>query len=319
MKKRYVLLAGLLAVTVFAAGCGKEKKEEVPETVPITATPAPESAKKDSGLVDMQVSKEDTSIKNVLGTKTATASKFVLINKTGDDVASVYIRPHTEEDDDESWGEDLIKGRFVLKDGDKALYYYEKGEKDEDGNPVTSYDVRVAYTDEDRYECFFRKLPFSAISQLTLRMDGDGEGALPFATYLSGSSKKEISTLNEVKKRVGLLEDEDQDYDHDSDETDEITDYTEPEPDAEPEPEQPEDVEPNPGDELSDPISVAEEFIGQSLESLMDTCGAPTGSDYQDEPESGKTGYHYYSIGDTTFTVSTIVDENGNEIVAGIW
>ena len=51
------------------------------------------------------------------------------------------------------------------------------------------------------------------------------------------------------------------------------------------------------------------------------SCGSPIpqptaqGSSYEDDPETGKTGFHYYS----NFTVSTTVDENGNEIVAGIW
>ena len=68
-----------------------------------------------------------------------------------------------------------------------------------------------------------------------------------------------------------------------------------------------------------DPVAVAESFIGQSLDALKGACGVPPGSDSQDEPETGKTGYHYYTIGDSTFTVSTTVDENGNEIVAGVW
>lgn len=320
MKKRYIILAGLLAVTVFAAGCGKEE-ETAPENVQVTATPAPESSA-GSELVDMQQSAdEDTIIKNVLGTKTASSSKFILVNKTGDDVASVYIRPHTEDDDDDTWGEDLIDGRFILKDGDKAVYYYEKGEKDDSGNPVTSYDIRIAYTDTERYECFFRKLPFSAITQLTLRMDGEGESALPFATYLSEGNKKEVSTLEDVKRRVGMLDSEDSEEDQDDDSED---DYTEaqptPTPDGGEEPAPPEDDDS--GDDTQDgedPVSVAEGFIGQSLDALEGVCGQPTGSDYQDEPETGKTGYHYYTIGNTTFTVSTTVDENGNEIVAGVW
>ena len=64
-----------------------------------------------------------------------------------------------------------------------------------------------------------------------------------------------------------------------------------------------------------DPGSVAEEYIGQSFDNLVNACGEPTGSDWVDEPESGETGYHYYD----SFTVSTVIDENGNEIVAGVW
>ena len=43
--------------------------------------------------------------------------------------------------------------------------------------------------------------------------------------------------------------------------------------------------------------------------------GSPNGSDYEDEPESGKTGYYYYD----TFTVSTTFDDDGNEVVSGVW
>ena len=64
-----------------------------------------------------------------------------------------------------------------------------------------------------------------------------------------------------------------------------------------------------------DMISIAEQYIGQSLDALEGACGSPQGSSYEDDPETGKTGFHYYS----NFTVSTTVDENGNEIVAGIW
>ena len=64
-----------------------------------------------------------------------------------------------------------------------------------------------------------------------------------------------------------------------------------------------------------DMISSAEQYIGQSLDALEGACGSPQGSSYEDDPETGKTGFHYYS----NFTVSTTVDENGNEIVAGIW
>ena len=70
----------------------------------------------------------------------------------------------------------------------------------------------------------------------------------------------------------------------------------------------------NPGNG-EDMISTAEQYIGQPLDALEGACGSPQGSSYEDDPETGKTGFHYYS----NFTVSTTVDENGNEIVAGIW
>ena len=41
MKKRYLILAGLLVMTVAAAGCGKKKTTET-APVEVTATPTPE-------------------------------------------------------------------------------------------------------------------------------------------------------------------------------------------------------------------------------------------------------------------------------------
>lgn len=324
MKKRYMILGGLLALTVFAAGCGKDK-EEAPK-VEITVTPTPQEKKEE--LVDMQKSTDDIdAIANVIGTKTATASRFVILNKTGADIASINIRPHTE-DEDAGWGDDLVNGKFVLKNNDKAVYYYDKNAKDDEGKTVTSYDVRIFYTDTDRYECYFRDLPFGKIKQLTLRMDGTGDDALPFATYLSEGSTKEYSTLNDVKKRVGMT---DSQYDEDSDSEASDSQYSNSDDSSQADPtptpdggstDNPGDGSDNGGDDGSsgeDPIAMAESYIGQSLDALKGACGDPSGSDYQDEPETGKTGYHYYTIGDSTFTVSTTVDENGNEIVAGVW
>ena len=323
MKTRYMILGGLLALTVFAVGCGKDK-EETPK-VEITVTPTPQEKKEE--LVDMQKSTDDIdAIVNVIGTKTATASRFVILNKTGADIASINIRPHTE-DEDAGWGDDLVNGKFVLKNNDKAVYYYDKNAKDDEGKSVTSYDVRIFYTDTDRYECYFRDLPFAKIKQLTLRMDGTGEDALPFVTYLSEGSTKEYSTLNDVKRRVGMTDsqdDEDSDSEN-SDSQDNNSDSSQTNPTPTPDSDStdnPDDGSNNGGDDGGtgeDPVAVAESFIGQSLDALKGACGDPSGSDYQDEPETGKTGYHYYTIGDSTFTVSTTVDENGNEIVAGVW
>ena len=65
----------------------------------------------------------------VIGDKTSTASKLILVNGTGAAVKGLYIRPTTDDDDD--WGTELINGLFTLNDGDKALYYYEPDEKED--------------------------------------------------------------------------------------------------------------------------------------------------------------------------------------------
>ena len=311
MKKRYIILAGILAVTAFASGCGKEKEDTSKQEPQVTVAPAEVTDKdtNDNDLVNMQKS-TDEDIKNVIGTKTATASKVILINQTGADVARIYIRPNTDDDD---WGDELVDGKFTLKNGDKALYYFDKNQKDEDGKTVTSYDIRITYTDEDRSECFFLKIPLQNITQITLRMDGTGEDAIPYATYLSGSTKKETSTLNEVKQRLGLLDSDNED-DDDQDNNNQNTDATPtPQPSAPtatPAPNNGSDTNPEDPD-----ASEAEKYIGQSLDSLISAIGEPEGSDYENEPETGETGYHYYP----SFTVSTTVDEAGNEVVAGVW
>ena len=64
-----------------------------------------------------------------------------------------------------------------------------------------------------------------------------------------------------------------------------------------------------------DTIDKATGYIGQSMDDLIASIGSPQYDEYEDEPDTGKTGYHYYS----NFTVSTTVDEDGNEIVTGIW
>lgn len=336
MKKRYLMLAGLLVLTIAAAGCGK-KKETQTTPVEASATPAPEVTKK-VDMVDMQQTTDDLNIKNIMGEKTATASKVVFINETGDDIEAVYIRRHTEDGDDEDnlWGDDLVKNAFVWKDKEKALYYLQPNAEGTTNKMTSSYDIRITYTEEDKNECFFRDIPLGTISQITLCMDGQDEDAIPYAKYLTESTKREVSTLNDVKKRLGMTADDSEDTDRDQEDldaprsdsddssgsgqdADSENGYQDPgdgqEPGTTDDQEDPGNTQPEEPDTGEDLISVAEQYIGQSLGALEGACGSPQGSSYEEDPETGKTGFHYYS----NFTVSTTVDENGNEIVAGIW
>ncbi len=321
MKKRYLILTALLVTALAAAGCGKKKTEETPQEAQVTVAPAEntDTANSDEGtLVDMQKS-EDSDIKNVIGDKTTTASKLIIVNGTGSDIAGIYVRP-TSDDDDE-WGDELVKGLFTLKSGDKALYYYDKNVKDADGKTVTSFDIRIVYADESMTDCYFRKLPLTTITQITLKMDGSGDDAIPYATYLTANSKKETSTLNEVKKRLGLDDNSDSSDQEDAEPTDTPTPTPEAtDPTATPVPDNPTadptatPVPDNPGND-GPTADQAKSYIGQPLSSLIAALGEANGSDYENEPETGETGYHYYD----TFTVSTTVDESGNEVVAGVW
>ena len=314
MKKRYLVLAALLLTAMAVAGCGKKKGEDTAKDAQATVAPAENTdtaqADEDS-LVEMQKSEEED-IKNIIGDKTTTSSKLVLINGTGATVKGLYIRPTTDDDDD--WGTELINGLFTLADGDKALYYYEPDEKDADGNTVTSYDIRIVYEDEDYTDCYFRKLPLKLITQITLCMDGTAEDGIPYATYLTGSSKKETSTLSEVMARLGLDDSDSSEDDSDENNVTPTPQETAPtvSPTENPQPTQTPSADTDPDDSSAD---AAKKYIGQPLSSLVAALGDANGSDYENEPETGETGYHYYD----SFTVSTTVDDSGNEIVAGVW
>ena len=190
MKKRYLILAGILAASMLAAGCGKKNSVAPEQKVEATVTPTvTEAAKTD--VVEMQTSTDDTAnIKNVMGTKSETTTSIVFTNKMGSAISAIYVRPTRDDgdDSDETWGSDLVNGKFTLADKDKAVYYMEKSQKDDDGNAVTSFDVRITFSDEEQNECFFRKLPLLTISQLSFCMDGEGEDGIPYSTYLASGS-----------------------------------------------------------------------------------------------------------------------------------
>ena len=341
MKKRYLILAGILAASMLAAGCGKKNSVAPEQKVEATVTPTvTEAAKTD--VVEMQTSTDDTAnIKNVMGTKSETTTSIVFTNKMGSAISAIYVRPTRDDgdDSDETWGSDLVNGKFTLADKDKAVYYMEKSQKDDDGNAVTSFDVRITFSDEEQNECFFRKLPLLTISQLSFCMDGEGEDGIPYATYLASGSTKEVSTLKDVKARLGIEDDSEESDSSDSstDSTDgtdsSSTDSTSSSADSSRDntdssdssstdspsaPSSDSSDDPDPTEAPSsdeDPASVATGYIGQSMTDLVNACGSPNGSDYEDEPESGKTGYYYSD----TFTVSTTFDDDGNEVVSGVW
>lgn len=105
-KKKYLAVAGLMALAVVISGCGKKNSgDSVVQATPtptqetaVTATPTPE-------LINM----EETTEKNIMGEKTSTASKVTIVNKTGSEVAAIYIRETPSDDsEDDEWGDDLV-------------------------------------------------------------------------------------------------------------------------------------------------------------------------------------------------------------------
>ena len=270
-KKKYLAVAGLMALAVVISGCGKKNSgDSVVQATPtptqetaVTATPTPE-------LINMEEAVE----KNVMGEKTSTASKVTIVNKTGSEVAAIYVRETPSDDsEDDEWGDDLVNGMFTLKNGENAVYYYEKG------SSSVTYDIRITYSDEEKNECFFRKLPLTTMKQITLRMDGSGDDSIPYATYLTASSTKEVSTLNDVKKRLGLSTD---DSDSDSSATPTPTDSSDDSsssnssnsdsnnanPTSTPSADNNSDPDDNDTDPTNSTIQKAESYIGMSIDDL---------------------------------------------------
>ena len=322
MKKRYYLFAVFAVLILALAGCGKKAGQEQGEAAKEETAKLSEAEAEaaEGSLVEMEKPTPTTvaaapaeEIQNEMGTKTQTASQVVLINQTGSEIADIFIRPALPagEDSDE-WGDEQTGHRFVLANGDNAVYYYDGSRKDEEGQVITSYDIRVSYSDVDRNECFFRRLPLTVMKELRLCMDGTGEDSIPYARYLTSTGSREYSTLEEVKKRLGLLDSEDQEEPEPTPTPAETAGTPTPTPAVTPD--HNEDANAGDGDADDVRIKQAESFIGQSLSSLESSLGAADSSEYVDEPETGMTGYHYYG----SFTVSTFMDGD-EEVVGGIW
>lgn len=319
IRKRYLAAIGLAVLAVAVSGCGKKNNGDSVVQETVSPTEAAVSPTVTPELVNMEATVE----KNVMGEKTSTASKVTIVNKTGFEIAAIYIR-ETPSDDDESesdeWGDDLVNGMFTLKSGDNAVYYYEKPK-----SSSTTYDIRISYTDEEKNECFFRELPLATIKQITLRMDGKDEDAIPYATYMTANSTKEISTLKDVKKRLGLSSDDDEENDSDTPIPTEAPDNTDdpsagtttPVPTAAPSDNTDDPGNDDPGNSNTGDATIqkAEMYIGMPIDELESAVGSAQSSEYDEDSAAGTTGYYYYS----NFTVSTSVDEDGNEIVTGVW
>lgn len=197
MKKKYLLLLSILAVCCMLGGCKKKKdaEKDIASEEPTIIT------KEDSvsdQVVEMQQGSniDKSTITNIMGTQTATASDVVITNLTGDDVSAFYARPSGEEE----WGDDYVAGKFTLKNNDRVLFYYERNA--EGGTTAAKYDLRVSFVDETMDDCFFRELTLTDIQELSLNV----EDGVPYVKYQSLSTKQQVSTLSEARKRMGLPE-----------------------------------------------------------------------------------------------------------------
>ncbi|MCF0133985.1 MAG: hypothetical protein HUJ72_08975 [Blautia sp.] len=307
MKKAYLFIAGLVLVSLLSSGCGKKKenaqqagqdKAEVTVTPTVQPTEAPQIVPIQQGTPTVTPEPE----KNVIGKKTENAEKITLANKTGGTIKEFYIRP---AGDDQNFGANMMVNGFVLKNGDVSTLYF-----DQTQNADGLFDLYVSYSEQNLSDCYFRSIPLPKISRIVLCMDTSGSDGIPYATYRIANGGNEVSTLNEVKERLGLLNAQKTQSAYDStaySQTDNYSSYNQGNTDYY--------EEEIPYIESSEGASAAEQFIGQSFSNLTESLGEPGGSSYEQEPETGETGYHYYN----GYTVSTIVDEEGNEIVAGVW
>ena len=157
-------------------------------------------------------------------------------------------------------------------------------------------------------------------------MDGEDEDAIPYATYVTSSGGSEVSTLNDVKERLGLDTDEDSDSATPTPVPDDSSvPSNEPDPTSTPVPAEPgdnnnNDTPSNGGDNTNteptdSTIETAKGYIGKSVDDLIGAVGDAQSSEWDNDETTGTSGYYYYP----NFTVATTVDESGNEVVSGVW
>ncbi len=198
MKRKYLLLIGILAVCCVLGGC--KKKTDAAKVSASSEEPAiiTKSDSVSGQVVEMQQgsSIDKSQITNVMGTQTATSGDLVITNLTGEDISAFYARAS----DDEDWGMDYVEGKFTLKNSDRALFYYDKEAKSSSGASITKYDLRVSFADESLDDCYFRELTLSDIEELSLNL----EDGVPYVKYQSLSTKQQVSTLSAARKRMGL-------------------------------------------------------------------------------------------------------------------
>ncbi len=338
MKKKYLLLIGILAVCCMLGGCKKKKDADK-----VSTSEEPTIITKENSVsgqvVEMQQGSgiDKSKITNIMGTKTDTASDLVVTNLTGAEISAFYARPSEEED----WGDDQIQGKFTLKNNDRALYYYEKD--------ASMYDLMVSFADGTD-DCFFRELTLSDIQELSLNID-DG---VPYVKYQSLSTKQQVSTLSAARKRMGLpdvgtsgnglsgsssqssgtknrtgtntngssgtgngasVADQPADDINNIDDGSGTT-ATEPEPTQAADPgDEGTDVPPGMDGQGQTMRDTAQGYVGQDMDNLVGEVGAANATEYGTDDAGDTVVYHYYD----GFTVSTTEGDDGEQTVTGIW
>ena len=346
MKKKYLLLIGILAVCSMLGGCKKKKEADKVSTSEEPTIITKEDSVSGQVVEMQQGSQIDKSkITNIMGTQTATTSDLVITNLTGDEISAFYAK----SSDGEDWGDDQIAGRFTLKNNDRALLYYEKD--------AARYDLMVSFAESSQMDdCYFRELTLSDIQELSLNI----EDGVPYVRYQSLSTKQQVSTLSAARERMGLeaLDTSGNSTDKSSgrgqstgttstvdkntntgtttgsssqpsatdpaagDDPADGTTTTTP---ADPGTTQPTTDPGDDGDVIppglddgqgQDMRDTAQGYVGDDMDDLVGEVGTANATEYGTDDATGDTiVYHYYD----GFTVSTVEGEDGGQTVTGIW
>lgn len=352
MKRRNIVIFTAAVAALMLSGCGAKSQPDATVTTTTTTTDTAAANTTETAVAPAQVVASPTptptvapsqvvqmtsnvtpvpedNIKNVIGNKTADASRVAMTNNTAGTISEIYIRvtpsSSDEADDDSTWGSDLISGSFTLPAQDKCAYYYASG-----GNSQM-YDIRITFTDDQADEFFFRSLPLTTIKELSFCQEGVDEDAIPYVIFTTNDNKK-YSTLNSVKQRLGISSDTSSDTSESSDTTEDYntdtsnTDSTDTENTSQTTEDTGEDnnssssSDDNGGNSQESSVdygngNAALDYVGGSLEDYIGNAGSPNDYTYENDDANGETGYYYYD----GYTISTTFDENGNEIISGVW
>lgn len=326
MKKYLFILACCMMVAAPSVSAATDSDELVSM---IRITPAPEqstenaeeaSDREDAAENGTEKKEADTKEKKTFGIKLDSSQEISVENKTGKLVTEILLRQSDVYYEDSYWEESYFNGTLSLEKNEKAVFYF-NGYKD------MAYDLCLRYNNtiyED--ENYFRNLPISEIEEITFHIDKD---EVPYVTYKVKKTGKEVSTLKEVRERLGLTNTTSYSNNYtytpqptsapkeDPDENSENGDSEEPG-GTTPAPQEP--TNPSGGDQPDANRTgrdIAQDYIGQNIADLLQDADIGNANDvtYGADPDMGNGGYYFYN----DFTVFTCIDENGNEVVTQIW
>ena len=168
MKLR-VLIGGLIAVTLFVAGCSATDTANKTTTNTTTTTTTTNSANR-SAASNANTSTTSNTANTTNTTNTSAPSSaaeggkqdFMLHNETGVEIHNLYVSPHGEDE----WGEDIL-GRDTLASGQSVEITFSPKEK------AANWDLKV--TDQDGNSIEWENLNLMEISEVTLHFN-NGKG-----------------------------------------------------------------------------------------------------------------------------------------------